>query len=414
MRAEALAIGTELLTTGRLDTNTVWLAQRLADLGLAFHRKTCAGDDPGELAALFREALERSELIVTSGGLGPTFDDLTKEVWAEVLGVPLEEDPQVRTDIEGFFRARGRPLPPRNLKQALIPRGARVLRNALGTAPGLVWDAPPGYPRACIVMLPGVPRELKHLWTEQVEPLLRPRSGAAIHTLRILVAGVGESLLEQRIQTLREAHRHLDWTILAGLGTAELLLRDADPQQLREAKRDLELALGEDRVLTGWGTLEGEVVHALAAREATLATAESMTGGRVGALLTTVPGASSVYLGGAVAYSPQAKHLLADVGVDVLDGHGTVSEATALALAEGIRARLGAVWGLATVGNAGPTEDPQGPAPVGTCVVAAVGPGGPRVTRLFFPGERPDVQARSATLALDWLRRCLQDGKVQG
>lgn len=408
MRAEVLAIGTELLTTERVDTNSVWLAQRLADLGLAFHRKTCVGDDPRDLRQAFREALDRSDLVITSGGLGPTFDDLTKETWAELLGAPLREDAQARADIEGFFLGRGRPMPPRNLKQALVPEGAQPLRNPVGTAPGILWVDPPGRPGKAIVMLPGVPRELKTLWESQVEPWLRDRAGRPTHTLRLLVAGVGESLLEQRTEDIRLRHGHLDWTILASLGQVELVARHPDPLLLEAAAAELMPALGPDLVLRGPGTVASRVLGLLTERRETLALAESMTGGRIGALLTEVPGTSHSLLGGAVVYGPEAKRKLAGLPPAVLQAHGTVSEATALALAEGIRAQLGSTWGLAVVGTAGPGEDPSGPAPVGTAWIAVAGPAGASATHTFFPGHRADVQARTALLALDALRRRLE------
>jgi len=408
MRTEILAIGTELLTTDRVDTNSVWLAQRLADLGLAFHRKTCLGDDPEDLRRAFGEALERSELIITSGGLGPTFDDLTKEIWAEHLGVPLLEDGQVRKDIEGFFLGRGRPMPPRNLKQALVPKGARVLRNPVGTAPGLLWVDPPGHEGSTVVMLPGVPREFKSLWETQVEPWLKARTHRPTHTLRLLVAGVGESLLEQRTEAIRQQHGHLDWTILASLGQVELVARHPDPLLLEAAAQDLIPILGADLVLRGPGTVASRVLDLLAARNETLALAESMTGGRIGALLTEIPGASRSFVGGAVVYSPEAKLRLAALPPAVLASHGTVSEATALALAEGIRDRLGSTWGLAVVGNAGPGEDPGGSAPVGTAWMAVAGPEGASAHPNVFPGHRADVQSRTSLLALDALRRRLE------
>lgn len=405
MRIECIAIGTELLTTERLDTNSVWLAQQLAELGLAFHRKSCVGDDPADLKALFREALDRSDLIITSGGLGPTFDDLTKELWAELLNTPLEEDAQVRLDIEERFRSFGRPLPPTNLKQALVPRGAEVLRNPVGTAPGLYWANPPGHPGRSIVMLPGVPRELKRLWTDAVAPRLRPE--LPIHTLRMLVGSVGESALDERTTPLRQKHGHLDWTILASLGLCELVARHRDPQLLAAAQKDFEAELGADRVRTGPGSLEQTVLEHLASRGENLALAESVTGGSIAARLSGVPGASRSLKGGAVVYSPEAKLILADVKPSVLETHGTVSEATSAALAEGIRAKLGATWGLGITGNAGPDPDAGSSQPVGLSFVAIAGPGGTECHRLQFPGGRVDAQTRAATFALDLLRRRL-------
>ena len=198
MRIEFIAIGTELLTTTRVDTNSVWLAQRLASLGLGFHRKTVVGDGHDEMAAIFREALGRSDFIVCTGGLGPTFDDLTKETWAEVLEDELIEDASIRREIEGFYTARRLPMPSTNLKQALVPAGGRALHNPMGTAPGILWESPKGREGTRIVLLPGVPREMKNLWETEVEPILRPMAGPQVHTLRMLVGSAGESTLDMR------------------------------------------------------------------------------------------------------------------------------------------------------------------------------------------------------------------------
>ena len=189
MRIECIAIGTELLTTRRLDTNSVWLGERLADLGLAFHRKTAVGDSREDLRELFQEALLRSDLIIATGGLGPTFDDFTKELFAEILGVELVEDATARADMMAFYTARNRVPPQVNFKQALIPVGAEALRNPVGTAPGVWWEDPPGHPGVRIVMLPGVPREMKRMWEEQVEPRLRGGGRAGKHPGRAHTGG---------------------------------------------------------------------------------------------------------------------------------------------------------------------------------------------------------------------------------
>lgn len=410
MRIEAIAIGTELLTTRRTDTNSVWIGERLAGLGLAFARKTCVGDDPVALASLFREALGRSELIVCTGGLGPTFDDVTKELWAEVLGAGLQEDAEVRADILGFYASRGRTPPAINFKQALVPEGAVALRNSLGTAPGIWWE-PAAHPGRRIVLLPGVPREMKHLWEVAVEPRLRGLAGDPVHTLRIVVGGVPESLLDERTTPLRERHRDLDWTILSALTQVELVARSSDPEALDAACRDFQAFLGRDLVCTGSGNLEDTLLAQLQARDQTLAVAESMPGGLICARLTAIPGSSKVLAGGAVVYSGRAKRALADVPQDLIDAQGSVSEAVTRALAEGLRARLTTDWGLAVTGNAGPDLDPAGAAePVGTFFIAVAGPGGTSCQRFAFPTDRAGVQLRSAGWALDLLRRRVLGG----
>jgi nicotinamide-nucleotide amidase len=405
MRIECIAIGTELLTTRRLDTNSVWLGERLAGLGLAFHRKTAVGDDRADLAALFSEALTRSDLIVTTGGLGPTFDDFTKELFAELLGAELVEDAACRADMLAFYTARKRQPAQSNFKQVLIPVGAEPLRNPVGTAPGVWWQAPAGHPGVRIVMLPGVPREMKRMWEDQVEPRLRALAGTPVHTLRMVVAGVPESTLDERTREARERHGQLDWTILANLTQVELLARGPNPEDLEAARRDFETVLGPDLVSVGDGNLEDAVLDQLRSRGETLALAESMTGGLVAARLTAIPGASDAFLGGATAYSVAAKAALLGLDADWLGTVGTVSEPCAIALAEAARQRLGATWALGICGNAGPGA--EGGAPVGAIHLALAGSGDTVVRSFTIGGGRLDVQLRTAGAALDLLRRTM-------
>ncbi len=405
MRIECIAIGTELLTTRRLDTNSVWLGEQLAGLGLGFHRKTAVGDSRNDLAELFREALGRSDLIITTGGLGPTFDDFTKELFAEILGAELREDPRSRNDMLAFYAARKRVPPQVNFKQALIPEGAEPLRNQVGTAPGVWWQDPPRHPGVRIVMLPGVPREMKRMWEEQVAPRLTPLADAAVHTLRMVVAGVPESTLDERTREVRERHGQLNWTILASLTQVELLARGPDPAALAVAQADFAPVLGADLVSSGAGNLEDAVLDALQARGETLAVAESMTGGLLASRLTAIPGASAAFLGGATVYSVAAKAALLGLDPVWLASVGTVSEPCASALAEAVRQRLGATWGLGLCGNAGPGA--EGGAPVGSVFIALAGPAETVVRRPVMSGDRAEVQLRSTALALDLLRRVI-------
>ncbi len=405
MRIECIAIGTELLTTRRLDTNSVWLAEQLADLGLGLRLKTAVGDRREDLARVIQTALDRSDLILVTGGLGPTFDDFTKEVFAEILGAPLVEDAGSRADIQAFYEARNRVPPPANFKQALIPGGAEALRNPLGTAPGVFWEDPPGHPGTRIILFPGVPREMKRMWVDHALPRLRSLAGRPVHTLRLVVAGVPESTLDQRIQDVRERHGHLDWTILASLTQVELLARGEDPAALDRARADVMPLLGEDLACIGGGNLEDAVLDLLKRRGETLAVAESMTGGLLAARLTAIPGASAVFLGGATVYSAQAKAALLGLDPGTLALEGTVSEATSRRLAEAVRAKVGATWGLAVTGNAGPGA--EGDASLGAVFIALAGPAGTETRNLRLPGDRADVQLRGTAVALDLLRRDL-------
>ena len=407
MRIECIAIGTELLTTRRVDTNSVWLGERLAAMGLAFHRKTAVGDSREDLAEVFQEALSRSDLILTTGGLGPTFDDFTKELFAEILGAELLEDPDSRADMLAFYAARNRVPPQVNFKQALIPVGAEPMRNQVGTAPGIWWQDPPGHPGVRIVMLPGVPREMKGMWEEQVEPRLRSLAGRPVHTLRMVVCGVPESNLDERTRQVRERHGHLDWTILANLTQVELLARGFDQADLEAARADFEEVLGDDLACIGDGNLEDSVLDALKSRGETLAVAESMTGGLLAARLTAIPGASATFLGGVTAYTAAAKNQWLGLDPGWLQDVGTVSEACGIAMAEAVRKRLGTTWSIGICGNAGPGA--EGAAPVGAVHLAVAGPSGTQVRAPRMAGDRAEIQLRSTAQALDLLRRTMRN-----
>ena len=411
MRIEAIAIGTELLTTTRVDTNSVWIGLELASLGLVFQRKSVVGDDREAMKGLFREALDRSDLVICTGGLGPTFDDFTKELWAEVIGVEMQEDAAARATMLAFYTSRNRTPSPSNFKQVLIPVGAEAIPNPIGTAPGVWWENPKGFPGRRILLMPGVPREMKRMWAEQVVPRLTPLASRPVKTLRMLVSCVPESVVDERTQTLRDTHAHLEWTILASLMQVELIARSPDETALDAARRDFEAELGADLARVGAGNLEEVVLDLLAERGETLALAESMTGGLLAARLTAIPGASRVLKGGGVVYSLEAKAALTGLDSAFLVQHGTVSEATTRALAEQIRLKLNTTWGLAVTGNAGPGEDPHGPGAVGTTYLAWAGPSGTKCEHLLQAGERGDMQLRAVMYALDRLRReCLISG----
>ncbi|MDR3670048.1 MAG: CinA family nicotinamide mononucleotide deamidase-related protein [Holophaga sp.] len=407
-RIECIAVGSEMLTAGRLDTNSVWLADRLGELGLAFHRKTAVGDSREDLRQLFREALDRSDVILCTGGLGPTFDDFTKDVWAEVVGVPLLEHAQARAEMLAYYAARNRVPSASNFQQIFIPEGAERVPNPAGTAPGVYWENPKGFPGRRIILFPGVPREMKLMWEQQVAPRLRPLAGAPAHTLRMVFGSVPESGLGERTQGLREQYRQVEWTILAGLHHVELVGRCQDQAVLAAALADFQRTMGQDLAHVGTeGGIEDALVALLSRRQETLAVAESMTGGNLAARLTAIPGVSARFLGGATVYSARAKAVLAGLDPDFIKAHGTVSEPVTAALATAIRERLGTTWGLAVTGNAGPTEDQDGPAPVGTCLVAVAGPDGTECKAFRLPGGRAELQARGASWALDLLRRKL-------
>ena len=423
MHTETIAIGSELLNAGRVDTNSVWIGERLAGLGIDLCLKTCVGDDADTLRACLTDALGRlvcsradgrpgRGLIITTGGLGPTFDDRTKEIFADVLGVPMLEDADTRSRIDAFFRARGRRTTENNYKQALIPQGAMALHNPLGTAPGVYWENPPGYPNCRIVMLPGVPKEMMAIWTADVQPRLSGLGKECPKTLRFVVGGVGESVLDEMVGAIRERHPQPDWTILAPRTHVEFLVRSNNAEELSAVRAEMEGTLGDSLVCVGAGSPESVLLDLLTARGETLALAESVTGGVLASRLAGVPGASRAFLGGAVVYTPVAKAELVGVPPDFIAAHGTVGEAITRELAARIRERLGATWGLAITGNAGPTVDENalgdmGDKEIGTCFIALAGPDCADCRRHSIHGDRLDVQLRATNWAIDMLRRRL-------
>ncbi len=401
---EILSTGDELLTGQIVDTNSAWLMDRLWDLGVMVRRKTLVGDDRADLLAAIRETTGRADLVVMSGGLGPTEDDLTSECVAAALGVPLElHEPSLRT-IEERFRKFGRAMTPNNVKQARFPRGATVLPNRFGTAPG--FAATLG--RAEIVCLPGVPVEYQGLCEEFVLPRVAARLGARTAARIVKLFGVPESHADAAMEPVMRAPEHRDvrfgyrahwpeihvkWSV-SGPGAEERA--DAILEQVRRIFGD---------ALWGEGKVEMReiVVSALVARRERLAIAESCTGGLLAELVTRVPGASSVFDLGVVAYSNAMKTRLLQVPADVLARDGAGSETVARALAEGVRERGRATWGIGITGIAGPGGGtPE--KPVGTVHLALAGPASTEVAARHYRGDRDRVRRQAAFEAMNMLR----------
>ena len=412
--AEVIAVGSELLGTGRIDTNSLFLAGRLAALGIELRAKSVVGDERTRLTAIFAAALSRSDLVVLTGGLGPTDDDLTRDVVSSALGLEMREDSAIVEQIASRFARRGLRMPDVNRKQALVPAGALSLDNPNGTAPGLYIE----HDGRVIVLLPGPPRELQPMFDALCAGPLLARAGVERLFKEVLfVAGRGESHVEEIAQPLysrwaRESPP-IETTILAMPGQVELHLthRTGDPEagaaRVRAARDELAAALGDDVFSTEGRAMEEVVGAMLADRGLTIATAESCTGGLIMSRLTDVPGSSRYVLGGAVAYSNEAKTELANVPAELIAAHGAVSEAVAVALADGIRARTGASVSLGVTGIAGPGGgSPE--KPVGTVAIAFTGTGMPARVRLFsFFGGRPQVKFQASQAALDMVRRVL-------
>jgi nicotinamide-nucleotide amidase len=406
MKAEIIAVGSELLTPDRLDTNSLFLTEELNKLGIEVLRKTIVGDNRELLAEAFRDALNRVSLVISSGGLGPTEDDLTRETVADLLHRQMNRSDEVVRAIEARFRSFKRDMPAVNLRQAMVPEGAEVLNNPRGTAPGL-WLEDAG---RMIALLPGPPRELKPLFLEEVLPRLQRRvSGVRMHKRELRVTGLGESHVEERIQPIYTRYTDVNTTILASPGEIQIHLRfwteDAVQanETLDEMVRSFELALGDRIFAHSAASLEDVVAEILINNRATIAAAESCTGGLLAERLTRIPGSSTYFLGGVVCYSNELKTAWADVSPDMIAAKGAVSTEVAIALAEGIRRRVGSAIGVGITGVAGPgggTEEK----PVGTVHIALASPVGVKERQVHLPGDREMVRFHASQVALDIIR----------
>lgn len=412
-RASIIAVGSEMLTPLRADTNSLYITERLNELGIEVVAKAIVGDSPEELGLLLQHALTRADLVVLSGGLGPTDDDVTREVVAARLGRPLEEDPSITARIQARFAARGWTMPELNRRQALVPRGATVLPNANGTAPGLWIETGD----RVVVLLPGPPRELKPMIDAVVAGPLAARVGGERLARRIVrVTGRTESHVEELMQPLYRAwaaqSNPVAATILAALGQIELHLtvRLADAGAaavtLDAAVGAVVAALGRDVYSTDGRAIEEVVGALLAARGYRIALAESCTGGLATSRLTDVPGSSAYVERAVVAYSNEAKQEWLGVPADLLAGHGAVSEPVALAMASGVRERARVDVGVGITGIAGPGGG-SAEKPVGMVCFAVAWPGGTRVRTVRFIGGREQVKGQSTHAALDLVRRVL-------
>jgi nicotinamide-nucleotide amidase len=414
MTIELINTGTELMLGRVLNTHQQWLCRQLAGLGYEVARQVTVSDDGPAIQQAVREALARADLVITTGGLGPTSDDRTRDVAAELLGRRLETNAVVLEEIRQFFTRRNRPQPRSTEVQALVPEGATILHNAHGTAPGLVLEAPPGRFRTkgtWLFLLPGPPRELRPMFTQQVVPLVQklfPLAAPFVcRTLR--TTGLGESQVEERIRGPLEAlvRGGLEVGYCAATGAVDVRLAARGPQaapQLAAGERILRELLGQAIYGEEDALLEQQVIRLLTERGQTLAVAESCTGGLLGHRLTNVPGASAVFLGGCLTYSDEAKQTLLGVRADTLRTHGAVSEPTAREMAEGVRSRLGADFALAVTGIAGPAGGTPAK-PVGTVFIGLAAADETVVRSYFNPYDRETFKLVTSQQALELLRQ---------
>ncbi|MAR07881.1 MAG: competence/damage-inducible protein A [Cyanobium sp. NAT70] len=412
---EILCVGTELLLGNILNGNARWIAERLAALGLPHYRQTVVGDNPQRLAAAVLEAAQRSAVLITTGGLGPTPDDLTTATLASAFNTPLEERSELWLEIQAKLGQGGRPVAASNRRQALLPRGAEVLPNPLGSAPGMIWTPTPGF---TVLTFPGVPSEMKAMWAQTADPWLRRHGGTSdvFVSRQLRFSGIGESSLAEQVSDLLEG-ANPTVAPYASLGDVTLRLTAcADDSNQAEAllqpvETELRRRLGRFCYGTDQDSLASVVLRLLRDAGQTLAVAESCTGGALGAAVTAVPGSSQVFLGGVIAYSNAVKEQLLSVPSQVLAEHGAVSDPVVIAMAQGVRQRLGSDWAVAISGVAGPGGgDPE--KPVGLVHLAVAGPDGCEAISQRFGDRRgrQAVQQLSVIRALDRLRLRLLSG----
>lgn len=407
MKAEIIAVGSELLTPYRLDTNSLFLTSELNSVGIRVIHKAVVGDTPGEMHSSFRHALDRADLVVSCGGLGPTDDDRTRQTVADLLGRKLQCDQGILEKIRERFRRFGRAMPEINARQALVIEGATVLQNPKGTAPGQ-WIEANGH---IIVLLPGVPHELRALMEAEVKPRLS-RLGVRerLFTRDLRISGLFESDVEQQVSPLYAAYPETDTTILATARGIELhpSIWSSDSEKaektLDEMVGRMALALGEHLFSTSGESIEEIVARILIENHATIAVAESCTGGLLAERITALSGSSAYFLGGVVCYSNELKSSLVGAPAEMISAKGAVSAEVAVALADGIRKRAGAAIGVGITGIAGPNGgSPE--KPVGLVHIGIADERTAREKKFQFPGDRERIRNFAALNALDMVRR---------
>lgn len=416
MQIEIINTGSELLLGRVLNTHQQWLCRQLSDLGYTVTRQTAVSDTGDAIEMAVREALARADLIITTGGLGPTSDDRTRDLIAQLLGVELTSNDEVLGRITDFFTSRKRPMPESTKVQAMIPSGAIVLMNAHGTAPGLVMEVPAGKFRAShtlLMMLPGPPRELRPMFTTQIVPLLKERlpleSEFICRTLK--TTGLGESRVEELIaphlKHLTDAGLDLGYCARVGEVDVRFVARGGGAQQnIAEAESITRRLIGDHVFGADDDQLEDALVRLLTERKQTLALAESCTGGYIANRITNVSGASAVLWGSGVTYANDAKKKWLGVNEATLEAHGAVSEETAREMAEGARRVSGSDYAISVTGIAGPTGGSE-EKPVGTVFIGIAQAGGSRVYRFMNRFDRETFKYVTSQQALEILRRAL-------
>ena len=407
LSAEIIAIGSELLTPQRTDTNSLWLTERLNSIGVDVKLKTIVGDDEARLEETIRDALKRSEIVITTGGLGPTEDDITRQISARAVGRELVYHDELEADLRERFRRWGREMPEINKRQAYVIDGADVLPNPNGSAVGMLLKLD----RQFLAIFPGPPREMRPMFDQFVLAVVKENAGGVIVRRRVLrVSGMGESAVDEVIAPIYKSYDDVETSILFSRVEIELHLTarstDADQSESRldELAGKITAALGPAVFATNGETMEEVIGKLLTERGEKLSVAESCTGGLVGMRLTEIGGSSRYFLEGAVVYANAAKIRALGVSEQTLEDHGAVSSQTAEAMAAGMRDRSGSHHAISVTGIAGPdggTEEK----PVGTVFIGYAGANVTRSIKFVFPGDRELVRWRASQAALDYLRR---------
>jgi len=413
VNAEIIAVGSEMLTPHRLDSNSLYLTEQLNLLGVDVIFKSIVGDNLRNLVAAAQHALFRSDIVVFSGGLGPTEDDLTREGVAEALGLSLHRDPEIVAKLEKRFADRGWKMAPNNAKQGDVIEGATVLPNSNGTASGQWLSGEFEGRERIVILLPGPPHELRPLFESEVRERLRSKVPPAhLFTRTLKIAMLGESAVDARVAPIYKRYADVATTILAGAGEIELHFKTrAATLEAAQARADEVAGLVEDELDDAVYSRDGQsleqiVGYWLQMRSATVSVAESCTGGLLAERITSIAGSSRYFLGGAIVYSNELKTELAGVPTEMIERHGAVSREVAAALAEGIRYRCDSTLGVGITGVAGPGGG-TAEKPVGLVFHAVASDSGTEVIERKYPGDRKRIRRFASTMALDMVRRKL-------
>ncbi len=406
MIAEILSVGTELLLGQIVNTDAQYLSQRLSEIGIDTYYQVTVGDNPARMLASLAQAVSRSDIVIASGGLGPTQDDITKEIVAQYFGLAMEPHAESEIRLRSFFEGQGREMTPNNLRQIYFPQGSIVVPNDYGTAPGCIVEKD----GKRVIVLPGPPSELQGMFRDQILPYLQNLSDQMIVSRVLRVFGLGESTAEHMLRDLIKAQTNPTIAPYASFGEMSLRLtvkcaREDDAQALLDPlEKAVRERIGEYIYAVNEASMEEAVVHDLLMRRRTVALAESCTGGLIASMLVSVSGASGAFIEGTVAYSNEAKVRSLGVSPDTIAAHGAVSEQTAREMAVGVMRRAGADFGLSVTGIAGP-DGGSPEKPVGLVYIALAHGEEALVKELRLRGSRERIRRFSALNALDLIRR---------